>query len=61
MANAPEEMQDLSGVIGALLINIGTITNNQEMLLAGEYVRVQYGWSITANSRSVGEYKQKTR
>lgn len=37
MATAPEEMKDLSRVLGALLINFGTITNKEGMLLAGQF------------------------
>ena len=36
MATAPEEMEDLSKVIGGLLINFGTIQNLDGMLAAGE-------------------------
>jgi len=36
MATAPEEMEDLSRVVGALLVNFGTITDKEGMLLAGE-------------------------
>lgn len=35
MATAPEEMEDLSRVLSALLINFGTATDNKGMLLAG--------------------------
>jgi len=38
MSNAPEEMEDLSKVIGALLVNIGTITNKEGMILAGKHL-----------------------
>lgn len=37
MATAPEEMADLSKVIGSLLINFGTIQNLDGMLAAGKY------------------------
>ncbi|KAG0703249.1 Hydroxyethylthiazole kinase family-domain-containing protein [Suillus ampliporus] len=37
MATAPEEMQDLSRIPGGLLINFGTITNKDSMILAGQY------------------------
>lgn len=37
MATAPEEMHDLSRIPGALLINFGTITNKDSMILAGKY------------------------
>jgi thiamine-phosphate diphosphorylase/hydroxyethylthiazole kinase len=37
MATAPEEMQDLSRVIGALLVNFGTVKDKEAMLLAGQY------------------------
>lgn len=44
MATAPEEMEDLSKVIGALLVNFGTITDKEGMLLAGEFHAYQiYG------------------
>ena len=36
MATAPEEMADLSKVIGALLVNFGTIQNLDGMLAAGK-------------------------
>ncbi|CAE6376035.1 unnamed protein product [Rhizoctonia solani] len=35
MATAPEEMEDLEKVAGALLVNFGTITNKAGMLAAG--------------------------
>lgn len=37
MASAPEEMYDLSRVLGALLINFGTVTDKEGMLLAGQF------------------------
>lgn len=37
MATAPEEMEDLSRIVGALLVNFGTITDIEGMLLAGRY------------------------
>ncbi|KAI6046175.1 Hydroxyethylthiazole kinase family-domain-containing protein [Pisolithus marmoratus] len=37
MATAPEEMEDLSRVFGALLINFGTVTDKEGMILAGKY------------------------
>lgn len=37
MATAPEEMEDLSRVIGALLVNFGTITDKEGMFLAGQF------------------------
>jgi len=37
MATASEEMHDLSRIPGALLINFGTITDKQSMILAGKY------------------------
>lgn len=37
MATAPEEMEDLSSVIGGLLVNFGTIANIQGMMLAGSF------------------------
>lgn len=39
MSNAPDEMQDLSQIIGGLLINIGTVTDKDGMLLAGKLCR----------------------
>ncbi|KIJ67694.1 hypothetical protein HYDPIDRAFT_83356 [Hydnomerulius pinastri MD-312] len=41
MATAPEEMQDLSRVLGALLINFGTVKDKEGMLLAGQYVNAE--------------------
>ncbi|KAH7888813.1 Hydroxyethylthiazole kinase family-domain-containing protein [Phlebopus sp. FC_14] len=38
MATASEEMYDLSRVLGALLINFGTVKDKEGMLLAGRYV-----------------------
>ena len=35
MATAPEEMEDLSKVSGALLVNFGTISDKNGMLEAG--------------------------
>ena len=35
MATAPQEMADLSRVVGALLVNFGTIQNLDGMLEAG--------------------------
>lgn len=35
MATAPQEMEDLSKVSGALLVNFGTITDKAGMLEAG--------------------------
>ncbi|KAF8585995.1 TMP-TENI-domain-containing protein [Ramaria rubella] len=40
MSNAPEEMQDLSRIIGSLLINIGTIANKEGMLSAGRWANI---------------------
>ncbi|KAG9316499.1 Hydroxyethylthiazole kinase family-domain-containing protein [Chiua virens] len=37
MASAPEEMYDLSRVLGALLVNFGTIKDKEAMLLAGQF------------------------
>ncbi|OJA07842.1 hypothetical protein AZE42_06359 [Rhizopogon vesiculosus] len=37
MATASEEMHDLSRIPGALLINFGTITDKDSMILAGKY------------------------
>lgn len=37
MATAPQEMEDLSRVIGALLVNFGTISDKEGMLSAGNY------------------------
>ncbi|KAF7983776.1 hypothetical protein HWV62_18984 [Athelia sp. TMB] len=40
MATAPEEMEDLSHVIGSLLINFGTIKDKEGMLLAGHHANL---------------------
>jgi thiamine-phosphate diphosphorylase/hydroxyethylthiazole kinase len=37
MATAPEEMEDLSRVSGALLVNFGSVKDKEAMLLAGQY------------------------
>ena len=37
MATAPEEMNDLGAVAGALLVNFGTIQNLDGMLAAGMF------------------------
>lgn len=37
MATAPQEMEDLSKVSGALLVNFGTISDKSGMLEAGNY------------------------
>jgi thiamine-phosphate diphosphorylase/hydroxyethylthiazole kinase len=37
MATASAEMEDLSRVSGALLVNMGTVTDKDGMLLAGQY------------------------
>lgn len=37
MSSAPEEMYDLSRILGALLINFGTVTDTQAMLVAGQF------------------------
>jgi hypothetical protein len=37
MASASEEMEDLSRVIEALLVNLGTVTDKAGMLLAGQF------------------------
>lgn len=37
MATAPQEMEDLSKVTGALLVNFGTISNIEGMVEAGQY------------------------
>ncbi|KAG6372408.1 Hydroxyethylthiazole kinase family-domain-containing protein [Boletus reticuloceps] len=37
MASALEEMYDLSRVLSALLINLGTVTDNESMLTAGRF------------------------
>jgi thiamine-phosphate diphosphorylase / hydroxyethylthiazole kinase len=37
MATASAEMEDLSRVSGALLVNMGTVTDKEGMLLAGQY------------------------
>lgn len=41
MATAPEEMEDLSRVLGALLINFGTVTDKAGMILAGKYANCE--------------------
>ncbi|KAF9227454.1 thiamine biosynthetic bifunctional enzyme [Gyrodon lividus] len=38
MATAPEEMYDLSRVLGALLINFGTVKDKEGMLVSGQFV-----------------------
>ncbi|KDQ57589.1 hypothetical protein JAAARDRAFT_207093 [Jaapia argillacea MUCL 33604] len=40
MATSPEEMEDLEKVTGSLLVNFGTITDKQGMLLAGHYANL---------------------
>ncbi|KAI0930341.1 hypothetical protein AcW1_009060 [Taiwanofungus camphoratus] len=40
MANAPEEMEDLSKAIGSLLVNFGTIQNLDGMLAAGRNANI---------------------
>lgn len=42
MATAPEEMEDLSKVTGALLVNFGTIQSLAGMLAAGTLLVYQY-------------------
>ena len=37
MATAPEEMADLSLIIGSLLVNFGTIADKEGMLRAGKH------------------------
>lgn len=37
MASAPDEMYDLSCVLGALLVNIGTVEVKESMLAAGQF------------------------
>lgn len=37
MASALEEMYDLSCVLGALLVNFGTVTDKESMLAAGRF------------------------
>lgn len=37
MASAPEEMYDLSCVLGALLVNFGTVKDRKSMLAAGKF------------------------
>jgi thiamine-phosphate diphosphorylase/hydroxyethylthiazole kinase len=37
MATAPDEMEDLANIPGALLINFGTVRDKEPMLLAGRY------------------------
>jgi thiamine-phosphate diphosphorylase / hydroxyethylthiazole kinase len=39
MATAPQEMEDLAKVPGALLVNFGTIANKDGMLAAGNSYR----------------------
>ncbi|GJJ06485.1 hypothetical protein Clacol_000677 [Clathrus columnatus] len=53
MSNASEEMSDLSKIIGGLLINIGTITNKECMLLAVVFDPVAVG--ATAHRKSATE------
>ena len=40
MATAPQEMEDLSKVSGALLVNFGTITDKIGMLEAGAQTKL---------------------
>ncbi|KDQ21517.1 hypothetical protein BOTBODRAFT_25958 [Botryobasidium botryosum FD-172 SS1] len=40
MATAPQEMEDLSKIPGALLVNIGTIANKDGMLVAGRHANL---------------------
>lgn len=37
MASAVEEMYDLSCILGALLVNFGTVTDKESMLAAGQF------------------------
>jgi thiamine-phosphate diphosphorylase/hydroxyethylthiazole kinase len=41
MATSPQEMEDLSKITGALLVNFGTITDKDGMLLAGQCANMQ--------------------
>lgn len=41
MATAPQEMEDLSKITGALLVNFGTISDKAGMLLAGQCANIQ--------------------
>ncbi|KAL5523852.1 hypothetical protein ACEPAG_8025 [Sanghuangporus baumii] len=41
MATAPQEMEDLSKISGALLVNFGTITDKDGMLEAGKWVNAR--------------------
>lgn len=47
MATAPEEMEDLSLVIGALLVNFGTIKDKEGMLLAGTVIQISSKYLLT--------------
>lgn len=40
MATSPHEMEDLSKVIGALLVNFGTISDKEGMLVAGKWTKL---------------------
>ncbi|KZP17960.1 TMP-TENI-domain-containing protein [Athelia psychrophila] len=40
MASAPEEMEDLSHVIGSLLVNFGTIKDKEGMLVGGHHANL---------------------
>jgi thiamine-phosphate diphosphorylase/hydroxyethylthiazole kinase len=40
MATAPEEMEDLSKIPGALLINFGTIKDKESMFSAGRFANL---------------------
>lgn len=40
MATAAEEMEDLSKLPGALLLNMGTIKDKASMLLAGRFANI---------------------
>jgi thiamine-phosphate diphosphorylase / hydroxyethylthiazole kinase len=41
MATAPEEMEDLSKMPGALLVNFGTIESKESMMSAGRFANLQ--------------------
>lgn len=47
MATSPEEMEDLSKVIGALLVNFGTINNLDGMLAAGEFTAFDFPRAVS--------------
>ena len=41
MATAPQEMEDLSRIPGALLINFGTIQDKESMVKAGQFANAE--------------------